>query len=337
MKASVILPVHNKAPWLQECLDSVLAQSFGDFELIAVDDASTDGSLEILAACSDPRLKVIRSERNLGPGLAAQLGMDAAQGEIILRVDADDVQLPERFAAQVAFLDAHPEVGALGGSVQLIGDGEGVRRRPLEPDDCRVELLFNVALFQPTLAVRRKVLLDHAIRYKEEDPWVGEDWILQLRLAAVTELANLDQVLSYYRRQGQGISEGRNKFADLSRLHASALAANGFPDPVPEELELHAWFEKCFHRIPDAAGLVKLRNWMERLMERNRDRGVFPTELFQRRLEQAWDELLYHLPQFGARVTWAYVRMGAHLNPKRSYYLLRAFTSLGGARRWKPD
>ena len=72
MKASVVLPVYNKAPWLQECLDSVFTQTFTDFEVIAVDDASTDGSLGILEHVNDPRLRIIRLEKNIGPGGAAQ-------------------------------------------------------------------------------------------------------------------------------------------------------------------------------------------------------------------------------------------------------------------------
>ena len=90
MKASVVIPVYNKAPFLKECLESVFAQSFQAFEVIAVDDASTDGSLDVLRSCTDPRLRIIELERNVGPGGAAQRAMDAAQGEYILRVDADD-------------------------------------------------------------------------------------------------------------------------------------------------------------------------------------------------------------------------------------------------------
>ena len=91
MKVSVVIPVFNKAPYLKACLDSVFAQSFQDFEVVAVDDASTDDSLAILRSCADPRLRIMRNERNMGPGAAAQRAMDAATGEYIIRVDADDI------------------------------------------------------------------------------------------------------------------------------------------------------------------------------------------------------------------------------------------------------
>ncbi|MBK6831554.1 MAG: glycosyltransferase family 2 protein [Flavobacteriales bacterium] len=108
MKVSVVIPVYNKAPFLKECFDSVFGQTFSDFELIAVDDRSTDGSLAGLRRHAGSTPAVIELERNLGPAGCAQRGFDAATGEYIVRMDADDVMFPERIAKQVAFMDANP-------------------------------------------------------------------------------------------------------------------------------------------------------------------------------------------------------------------------------------
>ena len=336
MKASVILPVHNKAPYLQACLDSVFAQTHADFELIAVDDASTDGSAAILAACPDPRLRVITLRENVGPGPAAQRAMDEARGEYLLRVDADDVQRPERFARQVAFLDAHPEVGALGAAVRLIGEGDPVRQRPQSHAACAVELLFGVALYQPTLALRRRVLMEHGIRYHSEWPRVGEDWLLQLELARVTRLANLPEVLVRYRMEGQGISQGRDKARSLADLHARALRHFGHTPPTTEQLRLHGLVEKSFPVPPDARQLEAFHTWLEHLRAWGRRSGAFDPAVLDARLDRAWDELLHHLPQFGWPTTRAYLRLGAHPSPRRLYYLLRAFLTPGGPKRWTP-
>lgn len=121
MKVSVVIPVYNKGPFLREAVDSILAQTFKDFELICVDDKSTDNSLEILRGVQDPRLRIIEQPVNGGPAAAANAGFDAARGEYIVRMDADDIAVPERIAVQVAFMDAHPELVLSGGQVQLFG------------------------------------------------------------------------------------------------------------------------------------------------------------------------------------------------------------------------
>ena len=100
MRVSVVIPVYNKAAYLQECFESVFSQSYTDMEIIAVDDKSTDGSLELLRAMTDPRLRIITLDRNLGPSGCAQRGFAAATGEYIVRMDADDVMLPERVSTQ---------------------------------------------------------------------------------------------------------------------------------------------------------------------------------------------------------------------------------------------
>ncbi len=118
MKVSVMMPVYNKADFLREAVESILHGTFTDLELICVDDKSTDGSLGLLRSIPDPRLRIVELAENSGPGRAANAGMEAAQGEYIVRMDADDIAVPERIALQVAFMDAHPEIGASGGQLQ---------------------------------------------------------------------------------------------------------------------------------------------------------------------------------------------------------------------------
>ncbi len=115
---SVIMSAFNAEAYLREAVDSILAQTFGDFELIVVDDASTDRTLEIVAEYSDPRIRVIRNPSNLGVGGARNRGLRLARGKYIAMHDADDTSVPDRLAQQVTYLDAHPEVGLIG-STQL--------------------------------------------------------------------------------------------------------------------------------------------------------------------------------------------------------------------------
>jgi GT2 family glycosyltransferase len=114
------MSVYNGAKYLREAVDSVLAQTFSAFELIIVDDGSTDGTMEILGSYSDPRIRLIRNDRNLGLAAARNRAFAAARGEFIAIHDADDASVPERLAVQVAYLDAHPEVVLLGATVLCV-------------------------------------------------------------------------------------------------------------------------------------------------------------------------------------------------------------------------
>jgi hypothetical protein len=276
-------------------------------------------------------------ERNVGPGLAAQAAMDEARGEYLIRVDADDVQDPGRFTAQVAFLNEHPGVIACGSAIQLIGDGDAVRAKPVDRETCRMELLFGVAIFQPTMAVRRSSLMEHGIRYRAEWPRVGEDRLFQVELAQVGALSNVPDALVRYRLQGQGISQKGVDLAVRSAQDRAAFEAFGFPVLQEEELQLFAWSRKRFDRIPDREGLERYNVLLDRLGQWNAEHGPFDVDVFEQRLRLSWDELLHHLPQFGRKVTWQYIRRGAHLDAARLYYLLRAFMAPGGPRRWQAD
>ncbi|MBK9176741.1 MAG: glycosyltransferase [Flavobacteriales bacterium] len=306
MKASVVLPVYNKAPFLRECLDSIRAQDFREFELIAVDDCSTDESLAILQGIDDMRLKIIRSERNLGPAGAMQLGVDTSIGEYIIRVDADDVCLAGRFHKQVRFMDTRTEVGLSGGAISLLHRPDAIRSRPLVHEACKVELLFGVAVHQPTSIFRRHVLLQSGIRFATDMPRWGEDWLVQLRLSEATRLANLAEPLTLYRIGPQNSKAGRDRKADLTFLLRHSFAHFGVPLP-DEELPQAFAVLKEFDRPLSHEDVAAFKRWLGRLREEAARTGRFDERALNARLDQAWDELCYHMPRFGRGMMLAYL------------------------------
>jgi glycosyltransferase involved in cell wall biosynthesis len=112
MSVSVIIPLYNKAPYIQRALESVVTQTYANFEVVVVDDGSTDGGDEIVARCSDPRVKLIR-QKNAGPGAARNRGLREARGEFVAFLDADDEWLPEFLAKAIAYLQRHEEVATI--------------------------------------------------------------------------------------------------------------------------------------------------------------------------------------------------------------------------------
>ncbi len=322
MKLSVVVPVYNKAPFLQECFDSILSQSFGDLELIVVDDRSTDNGLEVLRGIKDERMKLVPLERNLGPGGAAQYAMDLAQGEYIIRVDADDICLPDRFAKQVAFMDRNPGLGASGGHMRTFGDESGVWRFPVGQDACKAEILFGNPVAQGTAIMRTRILRDRKIRFEVEWPRIGEDWMLWARLLLHCEFDNLDEPLIMYRRGDQNSSVGLDRVSYRKVILRDVFRVWDIP-LSEEQCDLHLMSLRSFVDPPSSETILAFRNWMEDLCAMNRARSLFPQEAFELRLRQAWDQLFYSVARSGVGPALAHYRLGPERDPKRLIYLAK--------------
>lgn len=190
---SVLLSVHNDARFLGAAVESALRQTVGDLELIVVNDASTDETPAILAAVADPRLRVLRNDRQLGLAASLNRGLDEARGRYVARLDADDVALPGRLESQLARVIASPAVAAVGAGVLDLdeaGRPGSLHQNPAGPRGVRWLALFGSPFFHPTVLVDRELLDRHELRY---DPAYleSEDYDLWTRLLAIGEGANL--------------------------------------------------------------------------------------------------------------------------------------------------
>ena len=208
-KASVVLPIFNGEKYLHEAIDSVLKQSFDDFELLLIDDGSADNTLEIINhyKSSDSRCRVF-TRGNKGLVCSLNEGIEQARGEIILRMDADDICLPDRFEKQIDYLDEHPECVALGAASILV-DPDGLELCALSvfsEHDQIDSAHFNGlggALAHPTAAIRRRALL--AVGGYDEKYKHAEDVDLFLRLAEYGKIANISEPLLLYRQHFQSV------------------------------------------------------------------------------------------------------------------------------------
>ncbi|MEZ5406640.1 MAG: glycosyltransferase family A protein [Acidimicrobiales bacterium] len=231
-RLTVVMTVYNGLPYLQDAVESVLDQTYRGFRLIVVDDGSTDGSGQYLDGITDPRLVVVH-QANQGQHKAANRGIALAEGDLIARMDADDVAQPDRLAKQVAFLDANPQVGLVGGQILRMGArGAGMPSNlPTNHAGIVDDLLANRhGMCNATTMFRRK-LFEQVGGYWEHN--LSEDWDLFLRMAEVSELANLSDLLLAVRfhsrsLNGQRIVEAQlyNEFA----AHQATLRAGGAPE-----------------------------------------------------------------------------------------------------------
>ncbi|WP_405179237.1 glycosyltransferase [Nocardia sp. NBC_01377] len=234
---TVVVPAHNARAFLAEAVESVLAQDFTDYELLIVDDGSTDGTAEIAGGYRDPRVVVVRRTWEGVVG-AANHALDRARGEFVARLDADDVMLPGRLAAQVAYLRGHAGVVAVGTDYRLFGDSAGRVRMPRSDRACRQRLLLSSCFAHSTVMMRRKVLSDNGIRYAPETGGLGEDYALWCELSAYGAFANLPILGAAYRVHPAQASDRRwpellDSYCAIARAHA---ARTGHPALESDEL-----------------------------------------------------------------------------------------------------
>ena len=198
---SVLLPVYNGKPYLRESIESVLSQTYEDFELIIVDDGSTDSSGDVVASFSDSRIRYFY-QANRGLAYTLNVAISKAQARYLARQDQDDLSLPTRFAKQVAFMDDHPDCGLLGTWAQIMEVdklSDRYHRHPLAASALRYELLFNNPFVHSSVMLRREVVQRLGGYTTDLERQPPEDYEFWSRIARNAEIANLPEVLLIYR------------------------------------------------------------------------------------------------------------------------------------------
>jgi glycosyltransferase involved in cell wall biosynthesis len=217
-RVTVLMAVYNGERYLHEAVDSILQQTFADFEFVIVDDGSTDSTLQILSMYSrhDSRIVLICNEKNIGLTRSLNKGLAIARGEYIARMDADDISLTNRFAQQVAFLEQHTEVAVVGTAVHYMNEQSHVSNQISihlgSPGLLRWQLCFENPLRHPTVMMRRQIV-NQVGGYNVDIP-LSQDKDLWQRISAIADLANLAQVLLYRRQHLHSVSYQR---ANLQR------------------------------------------------------------------------------------------------------------------------
>jgi len=227
-KVSVLMPVYNGERFLRAAIDSVLNQTFTDFELVVIDDGSTDGSAAVLASYADPRIRLFRNGKNLGLIGTLNKGIGLMRSEYVARMDCDDVCLPDRFARQVAFLDADPSCALVAVKAVFI-DAEG-KECGFWSDDRNYTSCAEIAgrlprancLVHPGIMIRREVLAGYRYDVRQVS---SEDYDLWLRLAADgLKLGKLDETLLKYRLTLGSVTEVSNRRnPDLKNVRTKVL------------------------------------------------------------------------------------------------------------------
>jgi glycosyltransferase involved in cell wall biosynthesis len=196
---SVVMPVYNGERYLREAIESILNQTYKNFEFIILNDGSNDKTEEIILSYDDPRIVYIKNSKNLRIVKTLNKGISLAKGVYIARMDADDISLPTRFEKQIQHLEKHHEVDICGTAIKHIGCKNEVQYFPRNHNEIKVNLLFNSAFAHPTIMGKSIYFKNHTYN----DGYVmAEDYYLWASTCEKHHFSNLEDVLLYYRNHG---------------------------------------------------------------------------------------------------------------------------------------
>ena len=227
---SIIMPVYNAADYLKAAIQSILSQTYSHWELIIIDDASTDSTPKILKSFSrNSKIKIFKNSRNLGVAASLNRALSLSRGQYIARMDADDISHPNRLQKQLKFLQSHPKIVACGVQAEIINgqnQAVGTRSFPQGSQSCHDYLMLTSPILHPTLLAKADIYkkIGYTAKYK-----TAEDWELYFKFLNFGHLNNLPETLYSYRQLygSNGFKNIRKAFLLITRIRLNAIK-NGY-------------------------------------------------------------------------------------------------------------
>lgn len=279
---SILMPVYNTAPYLREAVDSMLAQTFRDFELIILDDCTPDESPAILDPYTDERIVRYRGKKNVGLANILNVGMDMARGKYIARMDSDDISLPNRLQVQYDYLEHHPNCDLVSVAMQQFGAGN----RLMQYDNSTEEIKFNALFFSPILHASSMWRRERLAALRFEQSYVpAEDYRMWTKaLIAGVTMRNLPKVLYKYRIHEGLAKDVSNVELKLKKEYLQTIF------PSLSELQLEAWcnLREIAEKEPDL-----LLSCFQEMEELNKERLFFEPKSFRRCYTRYYQAMLY--------------------------------------------
>ena len=312
-QVSVVIPVYNREAYVGQAINSILAQTFTDFEVVVIDDGSADRSRDVAGSYRDPRVRLVCHERNQGLPKTRNRGIDVARGPYLAFLDSDDVALPTRLAKQVEFLDSHPDHAAVGAWIDWMDEAGRplgrTKRRPTDARDVSALRLFRQGI-ENTASLARTAIL-RAYRHNESFA-VSEDFELWARIAAEHPIANLPEVLVRRRAHEEQTSKGKDESTRLYRqaIYARQLALLGVAFEEAD-LERHHLLRRMRKSgfTPDGQYLDWAETWLRTLQQANDRAACYPEPSFSQLLGGLWLKACWEAsPALGWSRAWRRVR-----------------------------
>lgn len=308
---SVLMPVYNGEKYLREAIDSILNQTYTNFEFIIINDGSTDTTEEIILSYEDERILYIKNEENLRLIRTLNKGLDLAKGKYIARMDADDISLPSRLEKQVKFMEKNPEVGLCGTFLKTIGNREDTVSFHTDDNNIRFRLLFSTYLRHPSVMIKSEIIKKYDLKYNSDYLHV-EDHKMWIDISKHTQLAIIPNFLLKYRVHDENISvkfqqvqaktESKIRKEQLQELKIEVNESqlkiyNNFIHLVRKEWNIHL-LTPLSDSITD---FYELDYLLENIVQNNRDIKKVDSKVLEYEFGKAYLKLLQHITCFGSK------------------------------------
>jgi glycosyltransferase involved in cell wall biosynthesis len=304
---SVVMSVYNSAAHLCEAIDSILNQTYQNFEFIIINDGSTDESLNMIQSYQDKRIRLIDNSENKGLIYSLNKGFEMAMGKYIARMDADDISLPERLEKQVAFMEAQKQIGVCTCDYTQFSARSSKTYLAWEKhDEMLAQLLFNSCLVHPSLLIRKESL--NALNtYFDSNFLHAEDYELWTRLILKCKFSKVPEVLFEYRLHENQVSQKHKtvQMESANKVRAALLSRLGFTYQA-NDFDILCKLGNS-QIIESHLELNQLLNLMRKLMQQNKTSNVIDTNVFEKTLNKYWYDACGHT-NLGVKAFATYIK-----------------------------
>jgi glycosyltransferase involved in cell wall biosynthesis len=283
---TVLMPIYNGSEFLGEAIESILNQTYSDFEFLIIDDGSTDQSIDLIKTYDDPRIRLIMNKKNIGQSATLNKGLDLARGEYIARMDQDDISIPERIKKQLKFMENNSDVDVCGSWLQLFGKYNGINQLPIDSEKIKVNLLTNQNLAHPTVMIRKSTLVKYDFNYNPNYS-IAQDYDLWIRMSEYCTFFNIPEPLVKYRmHENQNSIIAADRSIIESNRSLNCLMKRMGIQLNDHELILH---KKIFRGV-DIESLImgEVFRYLMHLRSRNFRKKIFEPIVFNEFLRIKW-------------------------------------------------
>jgi glycosyltransferase involved in cell wall biosynthesis len=314
---SVIMPAFNAELYIKEAIESVLNQTYTDFELLIFNDASSDHTDDIVRSFSDDRIIYKLCNKKVGTAEIAILAMRIARGTYIARMDADDICLPNRFEEQVLFMETHPTIGICGTWYETFGTLNGVVDLPTSADEIKYALFFGTPFGQPTVIMRKNLLSKHHLEY--DNMYATEDYEFFERASLYFDCANIPKVLLKYRKHNTQLTSTnwKKQYYEVGLIQSRRFLRALYTHDAIDKL----WLENYFtgQSIPCEKWFAEIEKYRKRVVIENEKNRLYPQELFSRAANKLFSSAFINKNLFNYYHTKYYQQQEYSLGLLRSF------------------
>ena len=280
------MPVYNSEKYLKESIDSILNQSYKDFELLIIDDGSTDSSIDIINSYNDSRIRVIKNNENKGLPYTRNLGLKLATGDYIAVMDSDDISYPNRLERQVDFLEKNLDIDILSSNFDNLENETILKTKSKDKnsDEIKIELMFRCCIGNPTVMMRKQSIIDKKLTYRDEC-FIAQDYSFWVDSINKCKFYHINESLIAYRTGHDNITKKSINKKNIERkqiidsIRFRALSNNGFIINNDDIMYFNKVFSdpKVKVTIED---FILLKNTLNKLHSINNTKQIFNLKLF---------------------------------------------------------